>query len=420
MRGGAAWGWVLVAAALGLRVGWVLYRWFHGGAGLEFPDEELHWQLARNLVDHGALVSDDGRCAARMPVYPLLLATVAWAGRWGILLARLGQALMGAATTYVAYRWTRVACGARAAVLAGVLVCCDPYSIFFCNSLLSEVPFIFFGVCLSYGVWTLGREPGRRGLIPLVAVAVLGPATLMARPSSAGWVVLLWLVLAVWSGSRRRAVTRVAIVGVAMAACMLPWGLRNRAVLGGFAWLSANGGVTLYDAQGPQADGSSNQTFLRDMPELAGLDELGRDQTLQRLAIEQMRRDPLRVLRLAGAKFLRTWNPIPNVPEYRVGVVAAISAVYTGAVVLLALAGLWRRRRNGPANGRLLVLLWLPVVYFTIVHCVYVGSVRYRVPLMTFLEIAAAVALASLLRARRAGEGGAGEHAGCNESAAKP
>ena len=38
------------------------------------------------------------------------------------------------------------------------------------------------------------------------------------------------------------------------------------------------------------------------------------------------------------------------------------------------------------------LLLWLPVLYFTLVHCVFVGSLRYRVPLMPFVSIAAATA----------------------------
>ena len=66
---------------------------------------------------------------------------------------------------------------------------------------------------------------------------------------------------------------------------------------------------------------------------------------------------------------------------------------------------LWFRRRGDaragevgqmpetvPPRRRLHVLLWLPVIYFTLVHCAFIGSLRYRVPLMPFVEIAAATA----------------------------
>jgi hypothetical protein len=95
------------------------------------------------------------------------------------------------------------------------------------------------------------------------------------------------------------------------------------------------------------------------------------------------------VLRLAGVKLRRTWSPIPNVAEYRSGAVATVGAVYTIVVLLGAVAGLARLRGRRTARA----LLWVPVVYFTLVHCVYIGSVRYRVPLMPLLAIAAASVL---------------------------
>lgn len=132
---------LVVAAALILRVAWVLMCWRQGGAALEFDDERLHWQLAVNLVRDGLLVSDDGRAAARMPAYPLYLAAFAGLGETGVLLARLGQALLGAACAGVACAWVRSAVGPRAGLLAGVLVAVDPFGVFFCNLLLNEVAF---------------------------------------------------------------------------------------------------------------------------------------------------------------------------------------------------------------------------------------------------------------------------------------
>jgi hypothetical protein len=87
----------LTVIALTLRAGWVLYRWVAGGAESAYPDEDVHWQLARNLVHHGWLITDDGRLAARMPLYPLFLALFAGLGTSGVLIARLAQAEIGRA-----------------------------------------------------------------------------------------------------------------------------------------------------------------------------------------------------------------------------------------------------------------------------------------------------------------------------------
>lgn len=388
-------GWLFLAAALALRAGWVLWRWAAAGPELSYDDEHLHWQLASHLVHDGTLVTDDGRLAARMPLYPLFLAPFAAAGPGGILAARLAQALLGALTAVVAWRFAAAALGRRSGLVAGALVCCDPFAVFLANLLLSEVLFTLLALGLTASAWRM-LAPGRAGG-PLAGLAVLGPAAVLTRPSAAAWLPLLWLLVAALAAERRRTLPRLLLCPLALGLALLPWGLRNRAALGAFAWLSTNGGATLYDAQGPQADGSSDQAFMQTLPELRGLDEVGRDRTLLRLALDQMARDPGRVLELAGVKLRRTWSLTPNVAEHRHGPAAWAGAAFTLVTALGALAGLARTvagRRAPAGSGRLHALLWLPVAYFTLLHCVYVGSVRYRVPLMPFLAVAGATLVA--------------------------
>jgi len=399
---------VVFVAALLLRAGWVLACWQRDGPALEFPDEQLHWQLARNLVQDGTLVSDDGRYAPRMPLYPLLLALFAGLGDAGVLTARLVQAGLGAATAWGAYLIAEKFGGPRCGLVAGVLVCLDPYAIFFTDLLLTETLFSAVLVALvgaaRLSLSTQAQEARRGG----IGVALLGAAAVMTRPSAAGWLLLLWLALWLADRGRARATRRLALCAGVLAGALLPWGLRNRAVIGAPAWLSTNGGVSLYDALGPQADGSSNQAFLAHMPELAQLTEVQRDQRLRQLALEQVRRHPGRLLRLAWVKFCRTWSPIPNVSTYRGGATGMLSAAFTGLLLIGALAGLARAvfgvndTSAQRPDRRLHLLLWLPVLYFTLLHCVFVGSLRYRVPLMPLLSIAAATAVAHPRRLRPA------------------
>ncbi len=406
--------WLLCGVALALRAGWVIYRWTTHGAAFDYPDEDLHWQLATHLVHDGTLMTDDGRLAARMPLYPLFLAAFAGLGQTGILLARLAQAALGAATVLIAYRFAAAAFDRRAALVAGLLVSCDPFAVFFSNLLLTEVLFTLMAVSLTSCAWLLLWRARHHFRAALLGVALLGPAVVLTRPSAAGWIPLLWLLIVWLSTDRPRTFLRLLVCPVALVVLMLPWGVRNRAALGSWAWLSANGGVTLYDAQGPQADGSSNQAFLANMPELKGLDEIARDQMLQRRARQHMRDDPGRVLRLAAVKLQRTWSLTPNVAEYRGGPVALVSAAYTALVLLAALVGLVRAatqrlrphqatfRPPAPSPRAFHALIWLPVVYFSLLHCIYVGSLRYRVPLMPFVCLAAAGAVAAPYSIQRA------------------
>ncbi len=390
---------LLFLLALGLRGGWVIYRAATLGPELDYPDEELHWQLATNLVSAGTLASDDGRYAPRMPLYPLVLAPFAALGPAGIVAAKLAQAAISAAGVLVARRWARLAAGPRAGLVAGLLVACDPFAVFLANLLLTES--IFTLLLLGFGLfsWHLAAEP-RPGWRVLIGYAAAAAALLLTRPSAAVLPVGVWGLVLVMARDRRRALAGAGLAAVALGAALLPWGLRNRAVLGSFAWLSTNGGVTLYDAQGPQADGSSNQAFLREFeadPTFRELGEVGRDEFLRRRALEAMRADPGRMVRLACIKLGRTWSPTPNVAEHRGGASAAVSAAYTLFVLIGALAALGMSLRRAPHLRTLHVLLWTPILYFTLVHCVYVGSVRYRVPLMPLL----AIGTASLTAARR-------------------
>lgn len=392
--------WLLFGAALVLRVGWVVYRWNSPGPA-PYPDEDLHWQLATHLVRDGTLISDDGRYAARMPLYPLFLALFAGLGSVGILVAKLAQAAVGAATAVVGYRLAESALGRRAGLVVGVLIACDPFAVFFANLLLSEVMFTLLALGLTACAWSLLTAPANRAA--LLRLAMLGPAIILTRPSAVLWIPLVWVLLAGLAVARGRAgaeagqdvrawralSVRLLICPAALIVLMLPWGLRNHAVLGSYAWLSTNGGVTLYDAQGPEADGSSNQAFLRETPEFQGLGEVALDHTLKHRALEQMWSHPRRALRLAGVKFLRMWSPRPNVAEHRSGPEAYAGAAYTLFLLLAAAAGLMRTRAGDRQVAWFQALVWLPLVYFTILHCVYIGSVRYRVPLMPFLALAA-------------------------------
>jgi hypothetical protein len=129
------------------------------------------------------------------------------------------------------------------------------------------------------------------------------------------------------------------------------------------------------------------------------------------------------VLRLAGVKFVRFWNPLPNFAELRQHRTAWIGAAYTLLVGLAATAALLcaaRPRRSDQtvraadtdSARRFQAFMWLPILYFTLLHMLYIGSVRYRVPLMPLLSLAAA----TLARAARSGSNASGAAAGMDQN----
>lgn len=154
----------------------------------------------------------------------------------------------------------------------------------------------------------------------------------------------------------------------------------------------------MYDGVGPRADGSSNLADIQQNDEVRGLDEVAWDRHFRRASWEAMRRDPERVVRLAGIKLARTWNPVPNVETYRSAIVRTCAAVWTIPTLALAVAGIILLPKRGTGGAGVRLFLLLPTFYLSAVHCVFVGSVRYRLPAMPMLELLAALAAVVILR----------------------
>lgn len=132
-------------------------------------------------------------------------------------------------------------------------------------------------------------------------------------------------------------------------------------------------------------------------PEAIRLPEYQRDQFWRRQAWDFARAHPGRVLELAMIKFARFWSPWPNESRFRTPLVVAWTTSMSLAIYGLAVLGSLSFRRQLP----LLAALWMPAVYFCVLHLVFVSSVRYRVPVMPLLCLLAGVGLASWLEGRR-------------------
>jgi hypothetical protein len=185
---------------------------------------------------------------------------------------------------------------------------------------------------------------------------------------------------------------------------MSPWWWRNWRVTDHFVPTTLWVGASLYDGLNEHATGASNMAFM-DQPEKFGLpaklewqDESQQDRTLRDAAIRFAREHPWRVIELAGIKFVRFWNPLPNAAEFRSLPLRLLSLLSCGPVLLLAIVGAWRLRRRWEA----IALLAGPALYFCAIHLIFVSSIRYREAAMLPVLglVAAALVPSSPLAAR--------------------
>jgi hypothetical protein len=130
------------------------------------------------------------------------------------------------------------------------------------------------------------------------------------------------------------------------------------------------------------------------------------DRRLAREASDWAWANPGRAAELAWIKFLRIWNIWPNEPAFRGWGARLVMAVCYVPLLALSLIGAWRFTRLGFPYA----LAWLPAVYLTLLHMIFVGSIRYREPAMLALAVLAAGVAA----------GGARDLGGQAEPASKP
>ncbi|MCO6459536.1 MAG: glycosyltransferase family 39 protein, partial [Pirellulaceae bacterium] len=383
------------------------------GERFGFGDSQSYWMLAQTIV-RGEPYQYGGPDLRvfRTPGYPLLLAGLLvlvgddppafWARAMGAL---LGVAAV-AGTGCLAWQLF----DSRAAWIAAGLTAIYPGAIAMSVLLLSEAP---FAPCLmaQLNCWTWAARTERapaRVLAALLAGASAGAATLM-WPS---WLLFspLALVLAIAFGRQR---ARHAWLGLwlllGLCAVMAPWWVRNYRVVGTFVPTTLQMGASLYDGLSPTADGSSDMRFVDDFYRrqkaeearlggpLPGTFEQRLDRRLRDEALRWAQTHPERVAKLAGVKFLRMWNVWPNATDLRSPWLRL--AIMAGYVPLLAAALIGFRRFAH--RGWPYVLCVLPAAYLTLLHVVFVSSIRYRQPAMLPLAVLAAGWLAGWWKARR-------------------
>lgn len=391
---------LLAALVLRLAAGW----WWQArlSGPFAFGDSVSYWELARTIASGQPYqyLSPDAR-VFRAPGYPILLAPIFWLapGEPSVVWARALSAVCG--TLAVAGVWWLASglFGARAGVLAAAIAALDPGAIAISVFVLSEAPFcplMLAHVIAWIAAWRAGSAR-RAGLLAGCAGLLAGAATLV-RPS---W--LLFTPFAVVIGllidkSRLRHLGLGMAMMLGLAAAMAPWWIRNARLIGHFVPTTLQVGASLYDGLNPNATGASNMAFVprfveaeRLRPAAAGARpsdplEYRLDRRLRAAAIAWARAHPGQVVRLAWTKLVRMWSPWPNERSLATWPVSlAVAAAYT-PIVILGLAGAVTTTRRGWPY----VVCWLPAVYFTLLHVVFVSSIRYRQPPMLTLLVLAA------------------------------
>lgn len=380
-----------------------------------FSDSHSYWELARTIADGKPYQFDSPDAKVfRTPGYPAVLAPlfVMWGGEPPVWAARAESAVLGTLGVGAVYLLGALAFDGRVGYLAAWLAAVLPGSIGLGVYVLSEAafaPLLVLNAALLVAAWRAASRSASIGLA-LAAGLCAAAATLM-RPS---W--LLFTPLAVGTGvflfpPRARQLMLGIAMMIGLALGMAPWWVRNYQVIGHFVPTTLQVGASLYDGLSPLATGASEMSFVprfvaeeRTAERAAALPEVDQtkasarrdpfeyrlDRRMFDAAGSWARQHPVDVARLAAVKFARLWNVWPNEAQFRSWPLRLAVLVTYGPVIALALTGAWRFRRRGWTTA----VCWLPAAYLTLMHMVFVSSLRYREPpLLALLVLAAAACL---------------------------
>jgi 4-amino-4-deoxy-L-arabinose transferase-like glycosyltransferase len=402
---------LVVALVLRLGAGWAWQARVDGRFG--FGDSESYWALARAISLGQPYQLGEAR-VFRAPGYPLLLAPVfrAAGGEPSVMWARAESALLGTLAVGAVWWLGRSLFDARTGLAAASVAAVYPGAIAMGVVVLSEAafcPLMLLHLILWTAAWNAGAA--RRAAVLSGSAGLAAGAATLVRPS---W--LLFTPFAVAIGltvgkHRLRQLGIGACMVAGLVAAMVPWWVRNARVTGRFVPTTLEVGASLYDGLNAHATGASNMRwgdqaaarFVESQPGRAGppddaaqrTREYRLDRHLRAESLRWARAHPGRVAQLAVIKFARLWNFWPNEATFSVWPLRLAVLITYVPVMVLAIIGAWGTIHRGWPY----VLCWLPAVYFTLLHVVFVSSIRYRQPAMLALMVlAAGVVVARLER----------------------
>jgi 4-amino-4-deoxy-L-arabinose transferase-like glycosyltransferase len=402
--------WILgLALALRVAAAFAVDAYLKREPGRDFliaGDASGYWELGREIAagEEYALY-DPPRRVMRMPGFPLLLAL----SGGSLLAARLMLAVIGTAACWLVYRLGREWIDETTGLVAAGITAVSPTLVGFSVLILTETTFAAaMTLSLLLMTWLVrdrARIPGisenpwdlrgRRLFLAFLAGAAVSLACYV-RPS---WLLFGPAFVAYRLFCRRGKTPgmfrnrwglalEAAAILLGMVVLLAPWAIRNYRVTNGrFVVTTLWVGPSLYDGLNPEATGDSNMAFFERDHVLDRMSEYEMDRHYRRKAWEFVADNPGRTAELAAWKLARYWRPWPNADQFqRPWMVVTATACWI-FVFGPALAGLWLMRK------RFLVLLVTagPVLYFAAIHCVFVGSIRYRLPAEYPLAVLAAV-----------------------------
>lgn len=394
-------------------------------------DRDVYRALALGIVEGRGLSSPgtSNPTAYRPPLYPLLLA--ATGGAHATFPVAILNVVLGTLTVaLILFIGRALELGRTATLLAGLLTAVDPLLLYYTAFPMTET----LCTCLMTAwLWTLLKMQNAAGAAQQRWAAIAGlllGLTALCRPTVWACAVLLLAALATSLFTRRPSLadsqpmraSAVAVLLLAAALTVAPWGLRNWRHFDVPIITTTHGGYTLLLGNNPAyyrevvrqplgvvwdgSHGAGQQAWSAELvrqTEAAGLHgEVERDRWMSHAAWQTIHDEPGTFLRACLRRCLHFWSIVPNVRSdaslspLAVRLVGGYYALLFASLAIAVVCVL---------AGRVGLRLWLtPILLiagFAGVHLWYWSDARMRAPVTPEIALLAACGIECVVRQGR-------------------
>jgi 4-amino-4-deoxy-L-arabinose transferase-like glycosyltransferase len=334
-------------------------------------DDAADWHIAaQNLLAGHGLIFEKGFRAYRTPVPALYFAAIYSIFGVSIRAVQIANVFIGVLTVWLIHDLARRSFGIIPALWAAALVSCHPLLLLYTGQLLSETLVILFIALALWLIWVLRNRPAL-WFAPVGIVFGLAALTRESMLPVAAFVALWTVIIRAREGWLRR-IAPAAVILSFLALTLAPWTIRNYSIFGKFVPLTTKGGLSLWIANNPLADGGVTGNVLA-IPEGNTLAEGELGPVHQKMAVQFIEENPLNFVRLALRRLVYFWH----LGYHGDGLYEVIFLAMYWPLLGLAITGAgiaWRSNRDAT-----LLILTVPVL-LTLIHMVFLPDGRYRLP----------------------------------------
>jgi 4-amino-4-deoxy-L-arabinose transferase-like glycosyltransferase len=369
-------------------------------------DDANYHDIAVSIAEGKGFCFSGQPTALRPPGYPYFISVIFGIFGESVAAVRCIQAVIDTVACFLLYLIGKICFGRKTAFIGMAIMAFFPLHIMYIPRILTEILFTFF---LLLFTWLMLRKQDEEwdAVRILLLASVIAILTLI-RPT--GGILLLTAGIFIWnrSGKIKENLKNTGLLVLVFSLLLFPWLARNQAVFGRFQ-LTSTSGINFWIGNNPRSNGG--YVLRKEADSLfAGKSEFETSDLAFDAAVRYLTEHPwsyplLEVKKAAHffssdfgimvfLQFKKGWQP----SQFTGSLFRTLSAplwmlLHLPYIIVMILAIIFLLfGKTGKERNRL-ILLSIPAS-FLLVHLIYFGGARFRMPVMPLIILLAADVIA--------------------------